>query len=115
MRFRFRRFDTRAGNKELLARRIGANEIDAIDLCRAYVKAENEFAAEDREHSGVHHYAQRFISSSGKKDGLDWAETKVDPASPIASLVREAATEGYDVSGARPVPYHGYHFRILTA
>jgi hypothetical protein len=107
------RFDPREGKAELPARRIGANEIDAIDLCAAYVEAQYASAAEDPEQSGVHRYAQRFISSPGKRDGLYWAAAPGVPASPIAGLVTEAAGEGYDVS-VTTVPYHGYRFRILT-
>src|SRR5262245_8069618 len=109
------RFDDMHGKRELLARRIGSNEIDAIDLCAAYVQAQFKFASEDPERSGVNQYAQRFISSAHTRDGLYWPEAEGAPPSPITSLVNEAAAEGYDVTGATPVPYHGYRFRILTA
>jgi len=109
------RFDPQHGKRELLARRIGSNEIDAIDLCAAYVQAQYKFASEDPERSGVNQYAQRFISSAHTRDGLYWPAAEGAPVSPIASLVDEAAQEGYDVSGAHPVPYHGYRFRILKA
>ncbi len=67
-------FDMEHGKREMLARRIGANELDAIDLCTAYVEAQYQFASQDPEHSGVHQYAQRFISTADSKDGLYWPE-----------------------------------------
>jgi hypothetical protein len=107
------RFDTQQGRRELLARRIGGNELEAIKICNAYVMAQHQFAAEDQDRRGVHEYAQKFISSPGKKDGLYWDEAEGGPASPIADLVNQAAEEGYDTTGVKPVPYHGYYFRIL--
>lgn len=107
-------FDTVDGKRELLARRIGANELDAIDLCHKYVEAQFQFAAQDNDGSGVHQYAQRFISSPNKKDGLYWPAEEGSPTNPIADLVTQAAEEGYDTSGEKPVPYHGYYFHILT-
>ena len=109
------RFDVDHGKRELLARRIGSNEIDAIDLLAAYVAAQSQFASEDPEQSGVTQYAQRFFSSPHTRDGLYWPAAEGAPVSPVASLVNEAAQEGYDVSGDKPIPYHGYRFRILTA
>jgi hypothetical protein len=108
------RFDVEEGEREVLARRIGGNEIDAIRLCTAYVEAQQQYAAEDHDRSGVHQYAMRFISSPGRKDGLYWPEADDAPTSPIADLVTQAAQEGYDTSGEKPVPYHGYRFQILT-
>jgi hypothetical protein len=108
------RFDTEAGKREVLARRIGGNELDAIRLCKAYVDEQEKFTAEDHDRSGVRQYAQRFISSPDKSDGLYWPRAESAPASPIAELVTQAAQEGYDTSGEKPVPYHGYYFQILT-
>jgi Protein of unknown function (DUF2950) len=108
------KFDTVDGKRELLARRIGANELDAIDLCHKYVDAQYDFAAQDNDGSGVHQYAQRFISSPNKKDGLYWPAEEGSPTNPIADLVTQAAAEGYDTTGDKPVPYHGYYFHILT-
>jgi hypothetical protein len=108
------RFDTEDGKREVLARRIGGNELDAIRLCAAYVDAQEQFTAEDHDRSGVRQYAQRFISSPDKKDGLYWPQAEGTPASPIAELVTQAAAEGYDTSGEKPVPYHGYYYQILT-
>jgi hypothetical protein len=104
-------FDADEGRIEVLYRRIGRNELDAIQSCLAYVDAQNEYADKDRgEGGGV--YAQRFVSTPGKKDGLFWRDDS-DP-SPLGALVAEAAAEGYK-AGDKPAPYHGYYFRILKA
>jgi Protein of unknown function (DUF2950) len=104
-------FDTTAGRTEILYRRIGRNELDAIQTCLAYVDAQNEYADKDRgEGAGV--YAQRIISSSGKKDGLYWPASDGD-ASPLGELVAQASAEGYKAGEGR-TPYHGYYYRILT-
>jgi hypothetical protein len=108
------RFDTQAGKQELLARRIGSNELAAIELCRGFVDAEYQFASQDRDGSGVRQYARRFISSPGKKDGLYRSISNEGSSSPVDDLVAEAAAEGYDTSGAGPIPYHGYNVRLLT-
>ena len=109
------RFDTDKGKHELLARRIGSNELDTIELCHKFVDAEYQFAAEDQDGSGVSQYAQRFISSPGNHDGLYEPAPPGGLASPIANLVTEAAAEGYNTSGVKSVPYHGYQFQLLTA
>jgi len=104
-------FDTAEGRIEVLRRRIGRNELDAIQTALAYVDAQNEYADKDRgEGAGV--YAQRFLSTPGKKDGLFWRDDS-DP-SPLGALVAEASAEGYKQgTGEGPAPYHGYYFRIL--
>jgi len=104
-------FDTAEGRIEVLYRRIGRNELDAIQTALAYVDAQNEYADKDRgEGAGV--YAQRFLSTPGKKDGLFWRDDS-DP-SPLGALVAEASAEGYKQgTGEAPAPYHGYYFRIL--
>ena len=104
-------FDTDEGRIEVLRRRIGRNELDAIQTALAYVDAQNEYADTDRgEGAGV--YAQRFLSTPGKKDGLFWRDDS-DP-SPLGALVAEASAEGYKQgTGEAPAPYHGYYFRIL--
>ena len=109
------RFDTKNGILELLARRIGSNELDAIATCKVYVGAQYEYAAEDHNSNGVREYAQRLISSPGTKDGLFWSASSDDAESPIAARVRKAVAEGYTKQGDNPVPYHGYYFRILTS
>jgi hypothetical protein len=104
-------FDTAAGRTEILYRRIGRNELDAIQTSLAYVDAQNEYADKDRgEGAGV--YAQRIISSSGKKDGLYWPASDGD-ASPFGELIAQASAEGYKAGEGR-TPYHGYYYRILT-
>lgn len=106
------KFDTAAGRLEILYRRIGRNELDAIQTCLAYVDAQNEYAEKDRTGAGFGVYAQRIVSSSGKKDGLYWPASDGD-ASPLGELVAQASAEGYKVGEAR-TPYHGYYYRILT-
>jgi hypothetical protein len=105
-------FDPAAGRLEILYRRIGRNELDAIQTCLAFVDAQNEYAEKDRTGNGVGIYAQRIVSSPGKKDGLFWRDDR-DP-SPLGELAAQASAEGYKV-GDQPEPYHGYYFRILTA
>jgi hypothetical protein len=102
-------FDTKAGRREILYRRIGRNELDAIQTSLAYVDAQNEYAEKDRG-NGVGVYAQRIVSSAGKKDGLFWRDDR-DP-SPLGELAAQASAEGYKVDG-QGAPYHGYYFRIL--
>ena len=103
-------FDSEAGRQEILARRIGRNELDTIQTCLAFVDAENEYA--DKDHGdGVGAYAQRIVSTPGKQDGLYWKSDSND--SPLGALAAEAAAEGYK-AGGEPQPYHGYYYRILT-
>jgi hypothetical protein len=108
-------FDTSAGINELLARRIGANELDTIDLCKAYVNAQKRYAVEDPAQTGIAVYADRFISSPGKKDGLYWPPDSTGPVSPISAQMTRAVAEGYSRPDERPVPYHGYYYKILTS
>jgi hypothetical protein len=103
-------FDSAAGRQEILYRRIGSNELDAIQTSLAYVDAQNEYAGKDRTGAGPGVYAQRIVSSPGKKDGLFWRDDK-DP-SPLGELAAEASAEGYK-AGEQSSPYHGYYFRIL--
>jgi hypothetical protein len=103
-------FDAAAGRLEILYRRIGRNELDAIQTCLAFVDAENEYAEKDRTGDGVGVYAQRVVSSPGKKDGLFWRDDR-DP-SPLGELAAQASAEGYK-AGEQATPYHGYYFRIL--
>jgi hypothetical protein len=101
-------FDADAGRREILYRRIGRNELDVIQTCLAYVDAQNEYAGKDHG-DGVGVYAQRIVSTPGKKDGLFWRDDS--DQSPLGELAAEAATEGYK-AGAE-APYHGYYYRIL--
>ena len=107
------RFDTTAGREEILARRIGRNELDAIQSCLAYVDAQNDYAAKDRTGAGKGVYAQRIVSSPGKKDGLYWPTSQGEEVSPLGELIAEATAQGYR-AGAGRTPYHGYYFKILT-
>jgi len=103
-------FDTAEGRQEILYRRIGRNELDTIQTCLAFVDAEDDYADKDRG-DGVGVYAQRIVSSPGKKDGLYWPSDNND--SPLGQLAAEASAEGYK-AGSEPQPYHGYYYRILT-
>ena len=107
------RFDTAAGREEILFRRIGRNELDAIQTCLAYVDAQNEYADEDRTGAGKGIYAQRVISSLGKKDGLYWPDAQGKDPSPLGEFVANATVEGYRAGGKRS-PFHGYYYKILT-
>jgi hypothetical protein len=105
-------FDSGAGKIEVLARRVGRNEINAIDVCRGYVEAQMEYAARDRDADGILEYAQSIVSAPGKKDGLYWegeSETLVPKSFADAAAVMLAA------SGKKAQPYHGYFFHILKA
>ena len=108
------RFDTEAGAEEILNRRIGRNELNAIEVCGAIVDAEHEYAEKDRTGSGYLEYAQKFMSSPGKRDGLYWPPTAGEE-SPIGPLVVSARAEGYGRKGAheKRSPYHGYYYRLL--
>jgi hypothetical protein len=114
------RFDTDAGMQELINRRVGRNELAVIDIMRAYVDAQNEYAARDPQKSGVNQYAQKLASSEGKRDGLYWPVKEGEQESPLGPLLARATREGYELKtgaqanpNAEPTPYHGYIFRIL--
>ena len=103
-------FDTKAGRQELLYRRIGGNELDAIAICRGYVEAQHEYALQKRGTSAVNQYAQRIISTSGKEDGLAWKNSDGTWTGPIGEKVAAAIARGYS---SRTEPYHGYFFKVL--
>ena len=107
------RFDTAAGREEILDRRVGRNELAAIQACLAYVDAQNDYAELMRASTGTAAYAQRIVSQPGKKDGLYWPTGPGETASPLGELVASATTEGYRVEGEH-APFHGYYYRILT-
>jgi hypothetical protein len=106
-------FDTAAGREELLSRRIGANELHALGVVRAYVDAQYEYAQQDPDGDGKHVYAQRLLSSEGKQDGLYWPSAEGKAESPLGPLVAAAAEEGYRKGTGDS--YHGYRYRLLTA
>jgi Protein of unknown function (DUF2950) len=103
-------FDAKAGRQELLYRRIGRNELDAIDICHGYVEAQQEYALQKREGYDVNQYAQRIISAPGKQDGLAWQNPDGSWGGPIGEKIAEAIEQGYS---GRAEPYHGYFFKIL--
>jgi hypothetical protein len=105
-------FDTAEGRLQILARRIGRNEMNAIEVCRGYVEAQMEYAAHDRDANGVLEYAQKIASSPGKKDGLYWEGAS---ASLAPKAFADAAAALLLAQGKKPVPYHGYYFHILKA
>jgi len=103
-------FDGNAGRQELLYRRIGANELDAIQICRGYVEAQHDYALQKRDGYDVNQYAQRIISTPGKQDGLAWQNPDGTWGGPVGEKIARAIEQGY-TSGAEP--YHGYFFKIL--
>jgi len=111
------RFDAAAGKEEVLARRIGRNELMAIAATRAYVTAQRRYAeaGHDGKPAGLH--AAKFQSDPGKEDGLYWPTTRGQKRSPLGDVVAQAAAEGRPVTGkaTQPSPFHGYYFKILTA
>ena len=107
-------FDTAAGFDEIINRRIGANESKAVAAARAFVDAQLLYFHSDPNGDGVKEYAQRFLSSPGKKDGLYWPVKEGEEASPLGNLAAQAGAEGYTKKDTGPTPYHGYYFRILT-
>lgn len=108
------RFDSAAGAEEILDRRIGANELATIEVCRAYVDAQREYAEQDRNHDGFIEYAQKFLSDPGKRNGLYWPAESGEDESPIGPLMVAAQSEGYRFESKGRTPYHGYFYRILT-
>jgi hypothetical protein len=105
------RFDTAAGRAEILYRRIGRNELNAIETALAYVDAQQEYAEQGVAGNGV--YAQRIVSRPGTKDGLYWPAQSGADESPLGELAASAAAEGYR-AGQQRAPYHGYYYKVLT-
>jgi hypothetical protein len=103
-------FDAKSGRQEILFRRIGANELDAIQVCRGFVEAQLEYASQIHDNSGINQYAQKIFSSPGKQDGLYWKTAAGSSAGPIGEVVAKALAEGYSVG--KP-GFHGYYFKIL--
>ena len=116
------RFDTEEGATEILARRIGRNELSTIQVCLAYIDAQREYAEKDRNGNGLLEYAQRLTSEPGRKNGLYWETGEDEEQSPFGPLVAEAQESGYlagepgeKTNGQPRRPYHGYYYRILKA
>jgi hypothetical protein len=109
------RFDADEGREEILARRIGRNELSVIEVCRAYVDAQKEYALKDWDGDGLLAYAQKFASDPGKKNGLYWETKEGEEQSPLGPLVATAQKWGYTApnKNKKPSPYYGYYYRIL--
>jgi hypothetical protein len=111
-------FDTAAGRQEILARRIGCDEMGALNVCNAYVAAQREYASQDRMGDGVPAYAQFLRSTPGTHDGLFWPAKPGEELSPLGPLIAQARVEGYQRTAKmlndEQAPYHGYYFKILT-
>jgi hypothetical protein len=109
------RFDTRSGAEEILNRRIGRNEISAIQVCLAYVDAQREYAMTQGNRDGTHEYATKIVSTPGNRDGLYWPMKEGHPLSPLGPLAEKAKEEGYgQTRNAAHEPYHGYFYRVLA-
>ena len=108
------RFDTHEGKEEIINRRVGRNELDAIQVSLAVVDAEREYYRRDPDGDKLLQYAQKFISTKGKRDGLFWETKPGEAPSPLGPLVARARGEGYKGAGGKPVPYHGYYYKLLT-
>jgi hypothetical protein len=105
-------FDTKAGREEILNRRIGTNELDAITVCRGFVDAQQEYAQAKHDDSKVNQYAQRIISTPGKQDGLAWKNADGSWGGPVGENVAKALDKGYSKQGE---PFHGYYFKVLKS
>jgi len=108
------RFDAKAGREEILARRIGHNELSTTKVCLAYVDAQREYAQKDRDGDGLLEYAQKFGSDKGKKNGLYWQVKQGEEQSPLGPLAAVAQKQGYRKKGEQPQAFFGYYYRILT-
>jgi hypothetical protein len=109
-------FSTKEGKEEILTRRIGRNELNTVEICLTYVTAQREYAARDRNGDGVLQFAQHFLSSKDKRDGLYWEAAPGEEMSPLGPLIARASAEGYPVTKTnkkKHIPYHGYYFKIL--
>ncbi len=104
-------FDTKVGREEILNRRVGANELNTIEICRGFVEAQHEYAMERHDGSKVNQYAQQILSTSGKHDGLAWQNPDGTWGGPVGEEVAKALQEGYKAE--RGTPYHGYYFKVL--
>lgn len=108
-------FDTKVGREEILNRRVGENELNAIEICRGFDDAQHEYAEEKHDGSKVTQYAQRILSTPGKHDGLAWQNPDGTWGGPVGEEVAKALQEGYSFQpGGSPKPYHGYYFKVLT-
>jgi hypothetical protein len=103
-------FDAKAGEQELLYRRVGANELDAIQICHGFVEAQDEYSLESRKLYNVNQYAQRIVSTPGKQDGLTWQTIDGKWEGPIGEQIAKSIAQGYTPG---ETPYHGYFYKVL--
>src|SRR3954451_4862449 len=103
-------YDSKAGREEILFRRVGENELDAIKICQGFVEAQKEYALDKHDGAKVNQYAQRIISTPGKQDGLAWQNTDGSWGGPVGETVANALAQGY---GSKAQPFHGYFFKVL--
>jgi Protein of unknown function (DUF2950) len=108
-------FDSKQGRQEVLARRIGGNELDVISLCGDYIDMQKEYASEPHDGKPAGLFAQHLGSSPGHQDGLYWPWERGGKRSPLGDLMAQAGAEGYDLNQWESKPFHGYRYRILTA
>jgi hypothetical protein len=108
-------FDSKQGKEEILARRIGRNELRIIDVCRSYAQMQKEYAGQPHDGKPTGLFAQRFRSSPGRQDGLYWQKKPGEKRSPLDELVAAAVAEGYDLNKSGSAPFYGYYIRMLTA
>ena len=104
------RFDSKAGRREILYRRIGANELDAIEICRGFVEAQHDYASRKHDAARVNQYAQHVVATPGKQDGLAWKNPDGTWGGPVGENIAEAIAQGYS---DKMKPYHGYYFKVL--
>lgn len=105
-------FDTKIGKQEVLNRRIGSNELDAIAICHGFVEAQQQYSQEKHDDSKVNQYAQKIVSTPGKHDGLAWQNADGTWGGPVGQAIANALEQGY-TQKAQPQPYHGYYFKVL--
>ena len=108
-------FDSKEGKEEILARRIGRNELRIIDVCRSYAQMQKEYAGQPHDGKAAGLFAQRIRSSPGRQDGLYWQKQHGGKRSPLDELVAAAVAEGYDLNKSESAPFYGYYIRMLTA
>ncbi|MDO9110482.1 MAG: DUF2950 domain-containing protein, partial [Desulfatirhabdiaceae bacterium] len=114
-------FDSKAGKEEALNRMIGRNELNAVQVCLAYVDAQKEYVLGDHDRDGYFEYAQQFVSDPGKKNGLYWETREGEKTSPLGPAIAMASQKGYKkmseaaLASGSPLPYHGYYYKILKA
>jgi hypothetical protein len=107
-------FDVAAGREEILVRRIGRNELDVMDVCMALADAQSQYYSMRHDDGSTHEFAVKFISDTGKQNGLYWESTEGQSKSPLGPLAAFATNEGYSLKPDSHVPFHGYYFHMLT-